>query len=430
MTVRKLGLLAATGAAALGYASAANAGAFYLQEQSVKAVGRAFSGEAADTGPESLWWNPAAIAGQPGGVYLGASAIQPKGKVIDTGTLIRRPGQPFASVGGDANVSDPINKGVVPSGAVAFPLNERVSLGLAVTSPFSFTTNYDADSWTRYSADKSKLRTIDVQPGVAVLVTDWLRVGGAANIEYTKATLSNKLPNLSPLLADGQQTLQGDGWDLGWSAGLQMFNDWATVGISYKSSIKHKLKGEVTVAGLLGPLAAQNRSVDATATFRTPWQATIAGRFRMTPQVTLNMQASRIGWDKFDAITLGAPLNTAIPENYKESWNAAAGFDYDVTPDFTVRAGAQYDTTPTRDGYRDARVPDADRWSYSVGASYRLSPRFTVDAAAMYTDFKNETIDRPTAAYAGTAAQTVIVTQGRVEDARALVFALGGRYSF
>ena len=42
-------------AAGLGLVPAsAHAAGFYLQEQSARAVGRAFSGEAADTGPDSL----------------------------------------------------------------------------------------------------------------------------------------------------------------------------------------------------------------------------------------------------------------------------------------------------------------------------------------------------------------------------------------
>ena len=41
--------------------SPAHAAGFYLQEQSVRGWGRANSGEVADQGPASLWWNPAAI---------------------------------------------------------------------------------------------------------------------------------------------------------------------------------------------------------------------------------------------------------------------------------------------------------------------------------------------------------------------------------
>jgi long-chain fatty acid transport protein len=420
----------AAGALAFGMAASASAQAFYLQEQSVRGQGRAFSGEAADTGVDSLWWNPASIGGLEGGqASVHASAILPRGKVVDKGTVIVRPAQAPALVGGDPSAKDPINNGVLPSGAVAYGFG-RVAVGLAVTAPYNFTTNYDADSWARYSADKTKLRTFDIQPSVAVMVTPRLSVGAALNVEYADATLSNYLPNLSPLLADGHQTLKGDGWDVGWSAGAQYRADVVTLGLAYKSSIKHKLDGSVTTEGLLGPLAAQNRSIDTTATFRTPWQAIGSIRVKATPQLTLNGQVVRYGWNKFDAIRLGSPLNVALPENYKNSWTYAGGVDYDVNPQWTVRAGVQYGETPTNDGNRDARVPDSNRWNFSAGTSYAVSQSFTVDAAASYITFKDAPIDRLTAAYAGTAAQTPILTNGELQDASALVFSLGARVAF
>ncbi|WP_267433948.1 outer membrane protein transport protein [Sphingomonas sp. GM_Shp_1] len=414
------------------FAGAAYGQAFYLQEQSTRGQGRAFSGEGADTGASSLWWNPASIAGmERGEAVIGASAIIPKGDVVDRGTVIVRPGQPARPVGGNGVSGDPINRGIVPSGAVAYPLNDRVAVGLAVTSPYSFTTEYDANSWARYSALKTELRTIDIQPSVGIAVLDWLRVGGALNVEYTKAELGNALPNLSPLLADGYQRLKGDGWDLGWTAGVQLHNDWATVGISYKSRIKHQLKGSLEVGGLLGPLAAQNRTIDgATAEFYTPAQIIVAGRFRATDKLTLNAQAVRFTWADFDAIRLGAPINAKIPEDYKNSFSLAGGFDYAANDRLTVRAGVQRGITPTQNGNRDARVPDANRWNYSIGGSYKLTPRFTLDAAGSYIDFADATIDRRTAAYAGTAVQTPILTNGQVQNARAFVASIGGRFSF
>jgi long-chain fatty acid transport protein len=94
-----------------------------------------------------------------------------------------------------------------------------------------------------------------------------------------------------------------------------------------------------------------------------------------------------------------------------------------------VRAGVQRGLTPTRDGNRDARVPDANRWNYSAGTSYAFG-RFTIDAAASYIDFKDESIDRVTAAYAGTVVQTPVITNGSLQDASALVFSLGARMAF
>lgn len=417
-------------AAGIGVTSAANAQAFYLQEQSVRAQGRAFSGEAADTGIDSIWWNPAAIGGTEGGeASIHASAIIPRGKVVDNGTVIVRPGQSPASVGGDPIEKNPIDKGVVPSGAVAYGFG-KVSVGLALSAPYNFTTNYAEDSWARYTADKTKLRTFDIQPTVAVMLTDQISVGGGLNIEYADATLGNALPQLAPGLPDGSQTLKGDGWDLGWSVGAQYRGGPVTLGLAYKSAIEHTLKGTVTIAGLLGPLAAQNGEIATTAKFSTPWQAIGSIRVMATPQLTLNAQAIRYGWSEFDTIELGSPLNTAIPENYKDSWSVAVGADYDVSPDWTVRGGVQWGGTPTRDGERDARVPDSDRFNVSAGTSYRLNQAFTVDAAASYISFKDATIDRTTAAYAGTAAQTPILVNGELQDASALVFSLGARVKF
>jgi|UniRef100_UPI0035C9B952 long-chain fatty acid transport protein len=433
MTRFKAPLLAASAlVSTVGFAGVAHADAFYLQAQSAVGAGRAFSGEAADTDATALWWNPAAIAGiTDTEVAVSASAILPKGDVVDNGTLIARPGQAFAPVGGNGVARDPINNGVLPSGSVAMPLGDRVAIGLAVTSPFSFTTDYDANSWTRYSADKTRLRTIDIQPSIGVVVTDWLRVGGALNVEYTDAYLSNALPNVSAALPDGSQVLRGHGWDFGWTAGVQLHNKLVTVGISYKSAIEHTLKGDVVISGLVAPLAAQNMTLSGIqAQFYTPAQVIVAGRLRATNALTLNAQLVAYSWGKFDAIRLGAPLNAAIPENFRDSWSLAGGFDYALTPRATLRAGLQRTITPTQDGSRDARVPDSNRWTYAAGGSYKLSHHMTIDAAAQYVDFKDTTIDRLTAAYVGTAAQTVIATNGLLQNAHAVVLSLGGRFTF
>ncbi|MEG3152771.1 outer membrane protein transport protein [Sphingomonas sp. ZT3P38] len=425
-------LTASTLGAVFAGAGAAHAQAFYLQEQSARGAGRAFSGEVADTGAPSLWWNPAAIAGTSDAeAVVAAAAILPRSQVVDTGTLIARPGQPFAPVGGQSESRNPISNGVLPSGAIAIPLSDRVAFGLAVSSPYSFTTDYDSDSWARYSADRTKLLTIDIQPSIGVALTDWLRVGAALNVEYTDATLSNALPNVLATLPDGRQELKGNGWDLGWSAGVQLHNDVVTVGIAYKSGIKHTLKGDVTISGLVGPLAGSNGTVsDIEARFSTPAQIIVGARLKVAPRVTLNAQAVRFTWADFDAIRLGAPLNAAIPELYRNSLSVAGGVDYEATPRLTVRAGVQRGQTPTQTGDRDARVPDSNRWNYGMGASYKLTSRFAIDAGANYVSFEDQSIDRNTAAYVGTAAQTPILTSGEIRNAHAVVLSLGGRVTF
>lgn len=413
-------------------AGTAEAAGFYLQEQSVRGWGRANSGEVADQGAASLWWNPASIAGatQSEAVF-GATGILPRGKIEDSGTLIDRPGVPPAPVGGLPQLSDPIVRGVAPHNAFALPLGDRVAIGLAVTAPFSFTSDYDPSGWQRYSAIRSRLLTLDFQPSLAVKATEWLSVGAAVNIQYSDAWLSNALPNLAPGSADGRLRLTGSGWDLGWTAGLQLRPaERVTIGFAYKSAVKHKLEGPVEISGLAGPLAASNLKARTAARFTTPWQLVAGARLGVTKSLTLNAQAVHFGWSRFDRIDIAAPIGNAIVQNYKDTWSIAVGFDQAVGERLTLRAGIQVDPTPTRDSGRDPRVPDGDRVDYNVGATYRLNERISLDAAAGFTDVENGPISRDERFYAGTPAQTDILTDGRARSQSVLVVALGGRMSF
>jgi long-chain fatty acid transport protein len=409
----------------------ANAAGFYLQEQSVRGWGRANSGEVADQGPASLWWNPAAIGNGESGISLGATSIFPSGRVRDQGTLIHRPGQPLAPIGGITELRDPIQRGVAPNAAAALSLGRGLSLGVVVASPFSFTSDYDPAGWQRYSGIRTRLFTADVQPSIAWSPTPALSIGAGLNADYADALLSNALPNLSAALPDGRLRLKGHGWDFGWSAGAQLRGPHGlSFGIGYKSAITHRLKGNVQISGLLGPLAGSNVDTATIARFSTPWQLAIGARAPVGGSLTLNAQAVRYGWSRFDRIHVGAPLNSDTIENYRDTWSLAFGVDARASERLTLRAGIQLDPTPTRDTSRDPRVPDGSRVDFNLGGSLKLSRSLTLDAAAGYTHLDPSPIARDEHFYAGTPAQTDVLTDGRQLRQRVLVFALGGRIGF
>src|SRR3954471_756805 len=141
--LRAMLLFGTAGLLVLTAGAPARAAGFYLQEQSVRGFGRANSGEVADQGPASLWWNPAAIGpsetggsetGGQTGLSFGATAIFPSGSLRDQGTLIHRPGQALAPVGGLGELHGPIQRGVAPNGAAAIGLGHRLAFGVALTS--------------------------------------------------------------------------------------------------------------------------------------------------------------------------------------------------------------------------------------------------------------------------------------------------------
>jgi long-chain fatty acid transport protein len=286
MTMKRLLGAASAGAvlAALACGPALAAG-FYVQEQSARGVGRAFSGEAADTGAASLWWNPASIVATSGrgDGYIGFHYVTVDASVRDAGSTIQRPvpGLPVQPVGGGPVQTNPLDKGYIPNLGADWKLNDRWAVGLALTAPFNFTTRYPLDSFTRYQALKSRLFNIDIQPTLAWRPVPALSLGLGFDFNYADATLSNALPNPSPLLPDASSNMTGHGWDHGWVTGLQWrAGGGVTLGASYRSGIKHTLDGEVTVAGLLGPAAAGNVDTSAEAQFKTPSILTVSARLR------------------------------------------------------------------------------------------------------------------------------------------------------
>lgn len=425
-------LFTGVAAAALAFAVAGPsvAGSFYLQEQSARAAGRAYSGEGADRGVGSLWWNPAAIARSGREVSFSIHGLALDSTVTNTGSTIVYPGGVTVPVQGQARNVDPIESGIVPNFAIAMPVGDRFAVGLSVSAPYNFTTKYQGNSFARYDALTSELRSANVGLTGAMQVTDWLDVGVGFDAQYVKAKLTSAVPNLSPALADGTSTLEGDGWDYGWNVGAQAHFGRLDLGLSYRSEIEHELDGEVNVAGLLGPVAGGNVSTDGTASFDTPWFATLSARYALTDQLTLNAQVNRIGWSEFDAIRVAYTNGgNVIVQDYKDVTTGAVGFDYEASDRLTVRGGVAYDPTPTRDTERTARIPDADRWLFSAGASVKATDTLTVDMGLTYIAFSDSDIYSDRTFYPGTAAATTSQLRGTSEGS-GVVASAGIRYAF
>lgn len=426
----RLGGLALTTVLMTGVAAPALAGSFYLQEQSVRGAGRAFSGEAADRGVGSLWWNPASIARSGRELSVGLHAIKIDSEVRNTGSYVTYPGGVDVPVVNPRNTEvDPIESGLVPNFAFATPIGDRLALGVSVAAPYNFTTKYEQGSFARYDALTSELRSGDASLTLAYQVNDWLDVGAGLNAQYVKAKLTSAMPSVSPLLPDGSSSLEGDGWDFGWNVGAQVHKGPWDFGLSYRSKIEHELDGDIAIA-LTGPLAPNSVTTSGTASFNTPWFASASVRYAVNDKLTLNAQVNRIGWSEFQAITVEYPNGgDVIHQNYKDVTTGAVGLDYALSDKTTLRAGVGYDPTPTRDSLRTARIPDADRWLFSVGGSTEVTPGVTFDAGLTYIAFSDSTIRDDRAFYAGTPAAVTSHLRGEAEGS-ALVASIGARWAF
>jgi long-chain fatty acid transport protein len=327
----------------------------------------------------------------------------------------------------------------MPHAYAALPLmSGRVWLGLGVSAPFGLVTDYQEDWFGRYDSTKSELTTIDVAPTLAVRVTEWLSIGAGLDAQYADATLENAVPNPtapggpSPA-TDARFQAQGDDWSVGFNVGLLVRPTPRTrIGLQYRSGIEHKLEGDATLSGLAPPLDVQNGSVGASAKVDLPSMASIGVAHDITPDLTLLGHIAWYGWDSFDEIRLrfdDGRADVVEPQNYRDTWAIGLGAEYRLTDAWTLRGGVSYDQTPTRNGFRNTRVPDGDRYWIAIGASYELSDRIGLDLAYGHRFFEKTDIDRTRTFFEGSGLDSDTRTSARAKtDADVIAAAL--RISF
>lgn len=400
---------------ALLSAPSAQAGGFYIQEQSVKGQGAAFAGQGANPQDAStVFFNPAGMTRLKKPILtLNTAVIVPRADLSNRGSVARLDAAPpFAAFDG-ANAPNPYDAMAVPSFFAAVPVTDSVWAGLGVSSPFGLGNDYGQSWFGRYNSTKNNLRTIDVSPAIAWQADDRLSIGGGVNIQYAQAVLENALPapGVFTPATDGFTRLAGSGLAFGFNGGLLYDFDEATrFGLHYRSGISNELDGDVVIAGLAGGLAAFNGTRAAKARLKLPDTGSLSVAHDIMPGITLLGSANWYGWSNFNEIRVrfdnGDPDDVAT-QSYKNTWALALGLEWRATDAFTLRSGAQYDQTPSVDAWRSARIPDSDRYWLSAGASWVLGEQLSMDLAATHIFMENAPIRLTDSFYAGAAASTV-----------------------
>lgn len=422
------------------------AAGFYIQEQSVSGLGRAFAGEAAIASDAStIFFNPAGMTRLEAPEFQAAvHLLVPKSSVKNDGSTAATPGTlgtPMPYEGG--NGGNPYDPTPVPNLFYARPLNERTWLGIGLTAPFGLANDYDSDFFARYDSTETSLKVIDIAPSIAFRLTDRVSVGGGINIQYADATLKRALPDpLNPapdgptVATDGESSLSADNWTAGFNIGVLVEISPATrLGAHYRSAISHTLDGKARIdppPALVAASLAAPETVSGKADLDLPDMFSLGLAHELDERWTLLAQYTWFGWSNFEEIRVrfddGRP-DDVTEQNYRDSWALGLGAEYALDAHWTLRGGIQFDRTPTRDGYRSTRTPDGDRTWFSAGASYERDSRLGFDLAYTYINVAEESLDLQRDFYSGTPLASTVSLTGDTEG-RVHILAAAMRYRF
>ncbi len=371
------------------------AGGYALNEQGAHASGTANAGAAAN--PENagiLFFNPAGMTKLKGTqLSFGASVIEVDPEF--SGTATNNVGAPV--IGDDGG--DFIGTSVIPNLYLTHTW-DRFATGIGIYVPYGLKANYDNDFVGRYFADKTEVQVITIQPSFAFELTEQLSLGFGLNAQYAEGRITKWVDysDQSPLLPDGYFDTEGDDLEFGWTAGVLFSPTESTnIGLTYRSETDLELEGEAELTGPFGALvgATPGQFVklkeDAVVPLPTPETATIALKHDFNEQWTLLAGATWTRWSRFENLDIwsdqgGGVLTNFVtgpkygavgsiighvPENWENTWSAAVGAAYHLSPQWTLRAGYAWDESPVKEEFRTARVPSSDRHWLTLGAGWK-----------------------------------------------------------
>lgn len=374
-SIRSLILAGVSVAAIAGATSAAHAGAFGLREQGAGAQGQSFAGAAAGSGGlSSMYWNPATITMNPGfQTYTSVSLLN-----LDA-NIRPAPGTPTAAFGPSGNIGE---FAAIPSSQFSYQINEMVWFGMTTNAPIGLVTKPNSAWAGQVYGRTSKVFSLNLNPIIGIKVTEWLSVAAGPTIEYVDIKL-RRATGVLPTAPSA--TLRGDDVDIGYTVGATLTPFAGTsIGIGYRSSIGHDLKGRIDSPTI--PLPGNRALIQSK--LNTPDILTVGLTQAIAPNFRVSLGYEFSNWSRLGTIpqiAYGSPLAGAVistlPLRYKDGHFFSVGGEYDLNQQWTVRAGAAYETSPVSNEVRSVAVPDANRWWASLGASYRYSDKITVDVA-------------------------------------------------
>lgn len=401
--------------------ASALAGGYALNEQGASASGVANAGAVAN--PENastVYFNPAGMTALEGTqVSFGAAVLDITGDF--QGSAVRDNGTPVSgSDGGDF-----VPTAVVPNLYLNHELNDHVAVGFGLNAPYGLSADYNDDFVGRFFADETELRVLSFSPSMGFTDNDGFSAGFSVNILYGEGTLSKFQDFRSQgLPQDGYFEVEGDDVAVNYTFGIQYQPVESTrFGMVFRTATELDLEGDATltnapVFGLGGPTGqTQTLTERAQVPLEIPEQLTFGVSHELLDTVTLLASASWTKWSRFESLDVvsaqgnaGTPNQTIsflgeqkygepgiighVPEQWEDTWSAAAGVIWQATPAVALKAGYAFDESPINDNYRTARVPSEDRHWLTLGGQYsHAASGWTVDLAAGYLIIDDPSVD-------------------------------------
>ncbi len=333
-----------------------------------------------------------------------------------SGSYVRANGNVRSASGQTGSLVDTF--GVLPDLALRVPLSDDLGVALSFypdTSRLAKWSLFDppggADGGTSYGQRNFESEILNLRTGVSAgyRFHETLSVGAGLSVVYRRNELRSAYVFQSFAPFAGLKTaldLEADGWGVQGDFSIQWKPDpeWSMV-LAYRTPAKFNTSGtargdideQFKSLGLTGVPTDFRYDVDITS--RLPQKVSLAAQWKATDRLRISPQIEWIEWSRaFDTLEVrlsngsnpvinsvggGDAFQDDTALNWRDSFVYRLGVEYDLTSQFTVRAGYAYSKSPVPDSTLLPMTAAISEHTLAAGLGWKWD-RYRVDVAYQY----------------------------------------------
>ena len=320
---------------------------------------------------------------------------------------------PYCDVEVNHRSQDRMNPGwfTVPTFYATIPLPFDFVFGWGNYTEYGLGTKY-ASRWDLAGdTRKTTMEQVTLNPNLAYKITDWWSVSAGIRGSYIRF-INHKKPYYGetftaypfgplgpgvPASADYNSRLKGDDWDMGWNAAMTVKpTDDLSIGLVYRSQIRHKIKGNFNlhgttmVGGMPVPLTPEHRS--ASAKLNLPESLTLGVNYNVTKRYRVGSSITYTRWSSLDKIAFKIDGGRSYTQKFdwQDTVRVGFGMEYDFLDWLSGRIGYTFDEDPTSKHHQSTMLPAGDRHIIGTGLGFKITENLTLDLGYNFIRMNNE----------------------------------------
>ena len=349
---------------------AAFAGGYQVRLQGQKQTGMGLVGSPFALGASSIFYNPGGLSFMDTkfSFSVGVSGIM-------SNAIFQKDATNY-----QASTDNPLSTPFYIYGAGK--INDKLSIGIGIYTPFGSTAKWDDDWAGRYLIQNISLAAIYIQPTISYKFNDIISVGAGFVYAYGKVDLNKAVAFNETSTAE----LSGTTGNIGYNIGVMVRPiEKLSIGIDYRSKILMNIEGgdaTFKVPESLSTTIPENNKFDATLPM--PANLDIGIAYAFNEKFTLSAELNYVMWGVYEDLTFtfeenNDDLGSVNPRKYKDTFIGRIGGQYTLNDMFTFRAGLYYDPSPTDDDYFNPETVSLNTVAWTLGVSIVPVKNLSID---------------------------------------------------